>query len=310
MPRLIALVGATASGKTELALRLAQHFQTEIISADSRQFFRELTIGVAIPNDEQLSAIPHRFIKSRSITEPYSAGRYADDVLTFLDDFFRKRPMALLVGGSGLYVKAVCEGFDDVPPTDPDVRANLNEQLKQLGLAALLKELEAVDPAYYSEVDRSNPRRVLRALEVHRITGRPFSSFRKQSPTPRPFDVMKIGSLLPTHELKERIHERVDRMIEQGLIEEARAMLPYRSLPALQTVGYRELFAYFDGDITFDAAIELIKKNTTQFAKRQMTWWRKDKTIRWFHPSQLHDMMAWIESWPGSSTKPAHEHSR
>lgn len=244
--------------------------------------------------------MPHHFIKSRSITEPYSAGQYAGEVLPFLTSYFETHNLVLLVGGSGLYVKAVCEGFDDVPPSDPEVREELNARLRQDGLDVLLNELRQVDPAYYATVDRANPRRVMRGLEVWMITGEPFSSFRKMKPVERPFDVLKVGLGVPAEELKEKIRLRVDEMVARGLVGEARALLPYGHLPALQTVGYRELFMHFDGQLTLDEATELIKKNTIQFARRQMTWWRKDKTIEWYDPAQFPDIVARVERWLGS----------
>lgn len=301
MPHLLALVGPTASGKTEVAIEVAKHFGTEIISADSRQVFRELNIGVASPTEQQLAEVPHHYIKSRSITESYSAGQYADDVLQFLVGFFPKNPFAILVGGSGLYVKAACEGFDDVPPSDREVREELNMRFNREGLTPLLQQLQQVDPDYFASVDRANPRRVLRALEVFTITGKPFSAFRKSTPAKRPFDVLKIGLAPAKEELAQRIEQRVDHMISQGLLAEARTELPFRHLPALQTVGYRELFEYFDGKTTLDEAVALIKKHSIQFAKHQMTWWRKDKSIAWFHPTQYRDIVARIGGWLGSS---------
>lgn len=305
---LLALVGATATGKTEVAIALAQHFRTEIISADSRQFFREMTIGVAAPTDKQLATVPHHFVKSRSVAEPYSAGQFAEDVLRFLSGFFKRSNLAILTGGSGLYVKAVCDGFDDVPPSDPEVREELNQRLRREGLEPLLRDLATVDAEYYSAVDRANPRRVLRALEVWQITGKPFSSFRRTQPRPRPFQVLRIGLTCPQEELKERIHQRVDDMMTQGLLDEVRSLMPFRHLPALQSVGYRELFAHLDGGISLDDAIALIKRNTMQFAKRQMTWWRKElpagqagRSIEWFQPTQVSDIVSRVESWLGSS---------
>jgi len=304
MPSLLAVVGPTAVGKTEVAIQLAQHFNTEIISADSRQFYKELNIGVARPTEEQLATVPHHFIKCRSVTEPYSAGQYADDALDFLEEYFNKNSRAILVGGSGLYVQAVCKGFDNVPPSDQHVRQALNARHDSEGLQPLLNELSEADPDYFNEVDRANPRRILRALEVFEITGKPFSLFRNNAPVPRAFDVCKIGLRVPAKELEEKIHGRVDQMIEQGLLSEAQSILVHRNLAALHAVGYQELFEHLEGKTSISQAVDLIKLHTTQFAKRQMTWWRKDDSINWFEPGDLADIVAYVQNWLDSSSKP------
>jgi tRNA dimethylallyltransferase len=299
--RLLAVVGPTAAGKTDAAVFLAQHFQTEIISADSRQFYRELNVGVARPSRDQLTAVPHHFVGFRGVAEPYSAGQYASDVLMFLDDFFTDHSLVILVGGSGLYVRAVCHGFDDaLPPSGDEVRSVLNQRLETEGLAPLLEELKGIDPQYYATADRRNPRRILRALEVWQITGKPYSSFRSNKPEPRPFETLKVGLTLPVKELRRRITDRVDMMIENGLVDEARSLMPFRHLSALQTVGYQELFEHFDGQFSLEEAIDLIKTNSVQFAKRQMTWWRKEKGVEWYSPGQWPDIVSRVERWLGS----------
>ena len=279
---LIVILGATATGKTDVSVALATEFGSEILSADSRQIYREIPIGTAAPSPEQLQAVPHHFIASRSITEEYSCGRYEADALALLEQLFHKHDTLFMVGGSGLYIDAVCDGMDPLPAVDEGLRRRLTERFRGDGLAPLLEELEKYDPAYYRQVDRENPHRVIRALEVCLQTGRPYSSLRRGEGKQRPFDILKIGIRMPRETLYRRIDDRVDGMVAEGLEREARALYPLRDCNALQTVGYREFFGYFDGKITRDKAIELIKRNSRRYAKRQQTWFGRDDRIEWF----------------------------
>ena len=279
---LAVVLGATATGKTGVGIRLAQAFGSEIVSSDSRQIYREMSIGTAKPTAEELAAVPHHFIDTRSVSEDYSAGRYEEDALRLLGELFAKHDLLFLVGGSGLYIDAVCDGMDPLPAVDEGLRRRLTERFRGDGLAPLLVELEKYDPAYYRQVDRENPHRVIRALEVCLQTGRPYSSLRRGEGKQRPFDILKIGIRMPRETLYRRIDDRVDGMVAEGLEREARALYPLRDCNALQTVGYREFFEYFDGKITRDKAIELIKRNSRRYAKRQQTWFGRDDRIEWF----------------------------
>ena len=278
---LIVIAGPTASGKTAAAIQLAQHYHTVIVSADSRQFFREMSIGTAKPTEEELAAAPHYFINSHSITEPFSVGDFERECMQLLDELFKKHDVVILVGGSGLYIKAITEGFDELPTADPDIRDRLNTELAANGIAALQERLKQVDPTYYTEVDVNNPQRVIRALEVYEATGNPISSYRKSIVNKRPFHIIKFGLDMPRAKLYNRINQRVDMMVNDGLVEEVAALTPYRHYNALNTVGYSELFEYFDGKTDMDTAISAIKQNTRRFAKRQLTWFRKDKELIW-----------------------------
>lgn len=278
---LIVIAGPTASGKTVAAIQLAQHYNTVIVSADSRQFFREMSIGTAKPTEEELSEAPHYFINSHSITEPFSVGDFERQCMQLLDGLFKKHDVVILVGGSGLYIKAITEGFDELPTADPDIRDRLNTELAAKGIAHLQERLKEADPTYYAEVDINNPQRVIRALEVYEATGNPISSYRKSTINKRPFNIIKFGLDMQREKLYDRINQRVDIMVKDGLIEEVAALTPYRHYNALNTVGYSELFEYFDGKTDIDTAIAAIKQNTRRFAKRQLTWFRKDKEIIW-----------------------------
>jgi tRNA dimethylallyltransferase len=280
-PTLIVIAGPTAIGKTAAAIQLAQHFNTVILSADSRQFYREMSIGTAKPTIEELSAAQHYFIDSHSITELFSVGDFEKQGLALLDELFKIHNTIIMVGGSGLYIKAICEGFDNIPVADEGVRERLNLELEEKGLAYLQEKLKIADPDYYDEVDINNPQRVIRALEVFESTGNSFSSYRIASTNTRPFNVIKIALNMSRELLYDRINQRVDIMMEQGLLDEVKSLIPYRHLNALNTVGYTELFDYLDGKITLDIAIEKIKQNTRRFAKRQLTWFRKDKDFHW-----------------------------
>jgi tRNA dimethylallyltransferase len=284
---LLVIAGPTASGKTAAAIRLAQEYKTVILSADSRQFYREMAIGTAKPTRLELAAAKHYFIDSHSVTDPFSVGDFEKQGLALLDELFQDHNIVILVGGSGLYIKALCEGFDNIPQANDAIREQLNAEFAQTGIIALQDELKTADPAYYKEVDLQNPQRIIRALEVYRSTGQPFSSFRKSTVNNRPFNVLKIGLDLPREVLYHRINLRVDDMIKQGLTNEVANLIPHRDLNALNTVGYRELFDYFDGKTDLTRAIELIKQNTRHFAKRQMTWFRKDQNIHWLPPADI-----------------------
>jgi tRNA dimethylallyltransferase len=279
---LIVIAGPTASGKTAAAISLAQHYNTVVVSADSRQFFREMSIGTAKPNEAELAAAPHYFINSHSITEPFSVGDFERQCLQLLDELFQKHDVVILAGGSGLYIRAITEGFDDLPTANPDVRDRLNTELAANGIAALQERLKEIDPAYYNEVDINNPQRVIRALEVYESTGKTFSSYRTSKINQRPFHIIKLGLDMPREKLYDRINQRVDIMVKDGLLEEVAGLTPYRQYNALNTVGYTELFDYLDGKTDVDTAIAQIKQNTRRFAKRQLTWFRKDKDIIWF----------------------------
>jgi tRNA dimethylallyltransferase len=279
--KLIVVCGPTAAGKTSVAIALAKAFRTEVISADSRQVYRELPIGTAQPTAAELAEVPHHFIASRSIQEDYSAGMYADDALALLQRLFAQHDVVVMCGGTGLYIKAVCEGLDEVPPADPAVRDALTAQWKAEGLEALLVRLQALDPIHYARMDRQNPQRVIRALEVCLISGRPFSSFHTQLPQSRAFETIKLGIDVPKRQLDARIASRTDSMMAAGWLNEARAVLPYRHVNALNTVGYKELFDHLDGKTTLSEAVGLIKLHTAQFAKRQLTWFRKDASVKW-----------------------------
>lgn len=279
---LISVIGPTAIGKTALSIELARAFDTHIISADSRQFFREMHIGTAAPSKEELNAAPHHFIQHKSIEESYSVGDFEREALEKINELFTRHSVLILTGGSGLYVKSILEGLDDFPSVDPAIREDLNEIHREKGLSSLQEKLKNLDPQTYRNIDIENPHRVIRALEICLGTGKPYSSFLQQQKPKRDFSVIKIGLTAPREEIYERINRRVDIMMEKGLMEEVRALLPYKNLNALNTVGYKELFAFFEGKSTFDNAVEEIKMNTRRFAKRQLTWFRKEEGIKWF----------------------------
>ncbi len=281
MPTLQIILGPTAVGKTDYAIAEALRVGSPVVSCDSRQFYRELRIGVARPDDAQLAAVPHYFIADRSISEPCSAGAYELEALQLLEKLFRDHETVVMAGGSGLYIDALCNGLDDFPDADPDLRAQLSERLRTEGVAALRADLRVLDPETYATIDPANGQRIVRALEVTIATGRKYSSFKTHPAKERSFTIVKTGLKRPRPELYARIDARVDRMMEEGLLEEARALLPHRSLPALNTVGYKELFDYFDGRYDLAEAVRLIKRNTRHYAKKQLTWWARDPSIRW-----------------------------
>jgi tRNA dimethylallyltransferase len=287
------LAGPTAVGKTAVAIDLARHFDTEIISADSRQCYRELKIGVARPSEKELKEVKHHFIASHSIHEKINAISFEKYALQKTNEVFENRDVVVVVGGTGLYIKAFCEGMDEIPEIPESLRNEITEGYRLHGLEWLQQEVQQLDPLFFREGEIQNPRRLMRALEIAQATGQPVSTFRKGAKEKRAFDIVKIGLQLPKEELHRRIDIRVDQMMEQGLLEEARSLIPYRQLNALQTVGYKELFDHFDGTITLKEAVALIKRNTKQYAKRQLTWFRKDKAVRWTEPDaqKLLDML-------------------
>ena len=279
---LISIVGATAIGKTALSIELAKYYKTEIISCDSRQFYKEMNIGTAVPSKEELNQVKHHFIQSRSIFNDYSVGDFERDAIDKLDQLFKNHNIVVMVGGSGLYVDAVLKGLDDFPEVDPSIRENLKIELDEKGIENLQQKLKDLDPVSYQKIDIQNKQRLIRAIEICIGTGKPYSSFLKNKKNQRSFIPIKIGIAAEREVIYDRINQRVDIMMDQGLLEEATKLYPHKTLNALQTVGYKELFNYLDGDITLDFAVSEIKKNTRRFAKRQGTWFRKDKEIKWF----------------------------
>lgn len=285
--KLIVITGPTAVGKTELCMELAQWLNVPIINADSRQMFRELKIGTAAPTDKQLQQVRHYFVGNLSISDYYSASMYEQDVNKLLAELFTTSNYALLTGGSMMYIDAVCNGIDDIPTVDETTRQLMKQRLAEEGLEALVEELKQLDPEHYEVVDRQNPRRVVHALEICHMTGKTYTSFRKAEKKQHPFRIVKIGLNRDRSELYERINLRVDKMIQNGLVEEARNLTSYRHANALNTLGYKELFNYFDGIWNLDEAIERIKGNTRRYARKQLTWFKRDATMRWFHPNDV-----------------------
>ena len=294
--RLLVVVGPTGSGKTDLSIRLALHYGAPILSTDSRQVYRGMPIGTAQPSADQLQAVEHHFIASRDLTDNLNCGEYEVQALVRLEELFADHDWVVAVGGSGLYVRALCEGMDDLPQADEPLRRELERRLAEEGLGALAEELRELDPEYCRTADLNNPARVMRALEVCLQTHMPYSRQRTGERCPRSFEIVKIGIDLPRDVLYDRINRRVDRMLADGLEAEARALYPYRELNALKTVGYREFFDYFDGRIGYDEAVELIKRNSRRYAKRQLTWFRRDSEIRWFAPDDDAAIIAYVGS--------------
>ena len=278
---LISVVGPTAIGKTKLAIELAKHYQTAIISADSRQFFKEMKIGTAVPSEEELATAPHHFIQHKSILESYSVGDFERDAIQLLEDLFQEKNIVILVGGSGLYIDAITKGLDNFPEVQPEIRITLNKQLEKEGITALQEQLKNLDPYYFNKVDIQNPHRLIRALEICIGTEKPYSSFLNKEKNIRPFNIVTVSIDAERDIIYDRINQRVDLMIKEGLIDEVKLLLKHKDLNALQTVGYKELFNYLDEKWSLDFAISEIKKNTRRFAKRQLTWFRKNEKTIW-----------------------------
>ncbi|MEG1544345.1 MAG: tRNA (adenosine(37)-N6)-dimethylallyltransferase MiaA [Tannerellaceae bacterium] len=291
IPTLVILLGPTGVGKTELSLRIAEHLSSPIISSDSRQLYKELPIGTAAPTAEQQTRIKHYMVGTLGLSDYYSASNFEEEVLSLLQELYKTHPAVVMTGGSMMYIDAVCKGIDDIPTVTPEIRNTLYTQFEQEGLSAILAELKAADPLHYEEVDRMNYKRVIHAVEICRQTGKPYSSFRTNTHKVRPFRILKIGLTRDREELCGRINQRVDQMMVDGLLDEARHVYPFRHLNALNTVGYKELFNYLDGKWELDFAIEKIKRNSRVYARKQMTWFKRDPDIHWFHPDEEEKIM-------------------
>jgi len=301
------VLGPTCVGKTDISIDLAEKFNCDIISADSRQFFSEMRIGTAVPSDFQLNKIKHHFVRFISAQEYYSASLFERDVIGLLPELFRKNNVVLMAGGSGLYIDAVCNGYDDIPDVDPEIRKKYIQLYENEGIGSLRVALKILDPDHYLKVDLKNYKRILRALEICETTGKPYSSFLKNQKRERDFSIIKIGLERDRDELYSRINSRVDEMIITGLEEEARQLYPLRGLNALNCVGYREFFDYFDGTTTREKAIELIKRNSRRYAKRQMTWWSKDGEIKWFNPEKYQEIVEFLTKSLSLNPSPTRE---
>ena len=291
---LICVVGPTAVGKTAMGIKIAQLLQTEIISADSRQFYRELEIGTAKPDAYELEEAKHHLVNSLSIHDSYDVGLFEKEAIALINNIHKEKDAVVMVGGSGLFVDAVCNGLDEFPEVEEGMRDRLNLEFRETGLETLVNELKESDPEYFEMVDRNNPQRVIRALEVIRSTGKKFSEFRNRIKRERPFEVIKIGLTMDREMLYRRIDQRMDLMLEQGLVEEAKAFLPFKHLNALQTVGYQEIFPYLEGAYDYEEAVRLLKRNSRRYAKRQFTWFNKDESVKWFDVSEQTELLAWL----------------
>ncbi len=294
---LIVVLGPTAIGKTSFAIQIAQHFQCEIISCDSRQFYKELKIGVAAPTTDELKLAKHHFVGNLSISDYYNVSKFENEVIGFLGDYFKTHKYAVMTGGSGLYIDAVCKGIDNLPDADEALRKELKERLENEGLPSLVAQLKELDSEYHKTVDLNNPNRITRALEVCISTGKPYSQLRNNKPAKRDFEIIKIGLNRPREELFENIGLRVDKMVNDGLIGEVKGLEKFKHLNALNTVGYKEIIQYFDGIYTLDEAIEKIKTNTRRYAKRQLTWFKRDKDIQWFHPDEVDEVVSLLNHY-------------
>ena len=294
MSTLVVVAGPTAVGKTDFCVRLAQYFDTEILSVDSRQFYKELSIGTAKPTEAERQGVIHHFIDSHSISESYSAGAFERDALASLDTLFQKKDIVIVTGGSGLYIKALSEGLDDLPDTPPELRAELMQRLKNEGLTSLQNQLQILDPVYCKNNDLQNSQRVVRALEVCLFFNKPFSSFRQRQTIQRPFEIIEIGLERSREELYQRIDTRMDEMLAKGLVEEVKNLIDFRSHNALQTVGYKEVFNFLDGEYDYEEMVRLLKRNTRRYAKRQMTWFKHQGNYKWFSPNNFEGVVDWI----------------
>lgn len=286
-PTLLVLLGPTGVGKTRLSLSLAEHFGCPIVSSDSRQFYRELKIGTAAPTEDELNRVKHYFIGSHSIHDEYNAGQYEQDAIKLLDELFQQHKVVLLVGGSMMYIDAICNGMDEIPTVDAETRAYWQKQFSEFGLEFIQSELKKLDPLHYDQVDLQNPKRILHALEICTITGKPYSELRTGVRKPRSFNILKVGLNRPRPDLYERINTRVEIMMREGLLQEAEQFYKFKKLNTLNTVGYKELYEYMDGNWTLDFAINMIKQDSRRYAKRQLTWFNRDKEILWYHPEEL-----------------------
>ncbi len=296
MKILIVITGPTAIGKTTVAIEIARHFHTEIISADSRQIYRELSIGTAVPGPSELAAVKHYFIHTHSVSDTYNASRYETDAIELIEKLFEKYDIVVLTGGSMLYIDAVCNGIDDIPDIDPELRNNLKMEFKNKGIESLRHQLKKMDPDYYMKVDLKNPARIIHALEVCLMTGKTYTSFRKEKTKKRNFLILKTALNCEREELHNKINTRVDDMITKGLELEALRMYPLKHLNSLNTVGYREFFDYFEGKIVKEKAIELIKRNTRRYARKQLTWYRNNPEVTWVHPENKMQLIKFIEN--------------
>ncbi|MCD8042915.1 MAG: tRNA (adenosine(37)-N6)-dimethylallyltransferase MiaA [Tannerellaceae bacterium] len=297
MPTLIILPGPTGVGKTELSLEIAEKYQAPIISADSRQLYKDIPVGTAAPTREQLARVPHFMVGTLELTDYYSASQFETDVLSLLQEtLFPVHPVVVMTGGSMMYIDAVVKGIDDIPTIEQPIRDIIYREYEEKGLEPILEELRLADPVHYEEVDRSNYKRVIHAVEVCRQTGKPYSFFRTHTKKERPFRIIQVGLTRDREELCDRINRRVDQMMEEGMLEEARRVYPYRHLNSLNTVGYKELFEYLNGNWTLDFAIEKIKRNSRVYARKQMTWFKRDKTIQWFHPNDKQAIFNYLET--------------
>lgn len=294
-PLLVVIVGPTGVGKTTVAIQLAKHFNTEVVSADSRQMFRELPIGTAAPTREEMQGVPHHFIGNLSVSDQSDAGMWANEARVLLDELFKRHKVIICAGGSGLYIDALLNGMDELPERDDHLRAELQQLFETQGIRVLQEKLKVLDPEYYAEVDIQNHKRLIRAIEVCLLSGGKYSAKRSGKSQDLPFDILKIGLEMDREELYDRINRRVDNMMSDGLEEEARRVYPYKDLNALHTVGYRELFDYFEGKTAKERTVELIKQHSRNYAKRQMTWWRRDRAIRWFHPEQITAVVEFVD---------------
>lgn len=295
-PTLVAIIGPTAVGKTEIGVQLAENFSSEIISADSRQMYRELKVGTALPSPDQLSRAKHHLIGNLSIHDYYNASMFEQDVLRLLSEIFPRNPLTLMVGGSTLYVNAVFHGIDDLPTVEPELRKDLQKQFQEQGIEFLRMKLKMLDPEYYQRVDLKNPNRLLKAIEISLMTGKPYSSLLTAPKVQRNFNIVKLGLNMEREILFDRINCRVDEMFDQGLLEETKELFPFKNLNSLNTVGYKELFQYLEGTISLDDAKEQIKKNTRNYAKRQLTWFKRDQEITWFEPSNFEGILSHLKS--------------
>ena len=294
MKTLVVLLGPTGVGKTELSLKLAKFLDSPILSADSRQLYKELVIGTAAPTQEEQAQIKHYFVGTLQLSDYYSASRFEEDAIALLADLFQTHETVLMSGGSMMYIDAVCKGIDEIPTIDETLRADLKSQYQREGIDPIRQQLKLLDPVFYKQVDLQNHKRVIHALEICLMTGKPYSSLRTDKAKPRPFRILKIGLQREREELYERINRRVDKMMEQGFLEEARSVYHLRHLNSLNTVGYKELFNYFSGDWTLEFAIEKIKQNTRIYSRKQMSWFKRNKEIRWFHPDHRAEIKDWI----------------